>query len=40
MGQSEESVLRWSPERGGSLRLSADAVVANGGGGDVTARSR
>ena len=40
MGQSEESVLSWSPEKGGSLRLSVDAVVATGGGRDATARPR
>ena len=28
MGQSEESVLRWSPEAGGSLLLSPNAVAA------------
>ena len=28
MGQSEECVLRWSPEAGGSLFLSANAVAA------------
>jgi len=40
MGQSEESVLRWSPETGGSLRLSVDAVVATRGGRDVATRPR
>lgn len=40
MGQSEESVLRWSPETGEPLRLSVDAVVATRGGRDATARPR
>ena len=40
MGQSEESVLRWSPERGGSLCLSVDAVVATLGGSAATAGPR
>ncbi len=40
MGQSEESVLRWSPETGGSLPLSVNVVVATRGGRDATARPR
>ena len=40
MGQSEQSVLRWPPETGGSLRLCVDAVVARGGGNDAAARPR
>ena len=37
MGKSEESVLRWSPEAGGSLLVSANAVVATRGGRGVAA---
>ena len=38
MGQSEESVLRWPPDTGGSPVLSAEPVVAMGGGGAVRRR--
>ncbi len=40
MGQSEEIVLRRSPAAGVTLLLSADAVVATGGGGEAPARLR
>ena len=40
MGQSEQSVLRWSPETGGSLRLSVVAVVAPRGDRDAAVWSR
>ena len=32
MGQSEESVLRWPPDNGGSPVLSPEPVAAIGGG--------
>ncbi len=38
MGQSEESVLRWPPDNGGSPGLSAEPVVAIGDDGAVGRR--